>query len=253
MNKIAATILYLIVSLSAWAEVEYTTLESKDGRSIRVILKQKKATSIVVEREGGKEMLINFELLSEDSQRIVSAWEDPNKRLFEALNKNRNFVFIEGKGDPKETERFMGMCKEYGIYSEFGDEGLPEGSMSLASLFFALEDYKYQKECAEIIHKRYTGSHGGSIGWSGQGTTTKYIGVEMSQTAKVWPKELPEYAIEDFRYLQRAFLELSQQIEARDNSGSDNPYFISEEVRKYNKRILGLLKPYEEQLNSSQN
>jgi hypothetical protein len=140
------------------------------------------------------------------------------------------------------------MCQEYGYFTEFGKEGLPEGGLSLASLLFGLSDYKYQKQCAQIIHERYTSTSGDSIGWSGQGRSQKYIGVEMSRIAREWPKGLPYYAIEDFRELQRAFLKLSQQIEERRRSGSDNPYFLTEEVRKYSSRIAGLIKPYESKL-----
>lgn len=140
------------------------------------------------------------------------------------------------------------MSKKYGYFTEFGEEGLPEGGLSLASLLFGLNDHEYRKACAKIIHERYTAISGTSMNWSEQGRTTKYIGVEMSRIAREWPDGLPYYVIEDFRELQRAFLKLSQDIEQRRVSGSSNPYFISQDVLRYSNRIRGLIKPHEAKL-----
>lgn len=238
----------LCLILSSKAESESITLTSNIGKSITVKLISKTDSSVFVEMESGKEFQIPYSRLSEESISLIKNWNDPSLILFEQLNSNYNFVFTEGKGDPDEIREFMAVCKEYGYYTEFGNEGLPEGGLSLASLFFGLSDYKYQKQCAQIIYERYTSMSGGSIDWSGQGRTQKYIGVEMSRIAREWPQGLPYYAIEDFRELQRAFLKLSQQIEERRRSDSDNPYFLTEEVRKYSSRIAGLIKPYESKL-----
>jgi hypothetical protein len=234
--------------LSSKAERESITLTSNDGKSISVKLVSKKDVSVLVEMEGGKEFQIPYSRLSEESVSLIKNWNDPCLILFEQLNSNYNLVFTEGKGVQHETRGFMVMCKEYGYYTELGKEGLPEGGLSLASLFFGLSKYKYQEQCAQIIHERYTSVSRDSIGWSGQGLTQKFIRAEMSRIAREWPQGLPYYAIEDFRKLQRAFLKLSQQIEERRRSGSDSPYLLTEEVKKYSSRIAGLIKPYKSKL-----
>jgi len=236
---------YLCLQLPSMGIAKQTTLTNNDGKSISVILISKTHSDVLVKMENGKEHQIPYSRLSEESFNLVKNWEDPHLLLFKQLNSEYNFVFIEGKGDPDVIKEYISISKKYGYFTEFGDAGVPEGGLSIASLIFALNDHQYEKACARIIHERYTNFSGTGMHWGGQdGVKIKYIGHEMSRIAKEWPEGLPYYVIEDFRELQRAFLVLSQDIEKRRRSGSSNAYFISQDVRKYSKRIHGLLKSY---------
>jgi hypothetical protein len=114
----------LFSSVLSFAENGFVTLTSNDGKAINAKLISKDESSVLIEMENGKEFQIPYTKLSEDSVDLIKNWTDPVLALFEKLNSEYNFIFTEGKGDPDEIREFLSMSKEYGYFTEFGEEGV---------------------------------------------------------------------------------------------------------------------------------
>ena len=190
---------------------------------------------------------------------------DPALKLFELLHSDFITTLVRTDDNLEWSMSFRNLAKEYGFYTEFGDYGLPESRLSFASLLFASQDFSKDRVTGNLISEFFSGS---SKGHTPRDTNYReqftFSGV-MGGAIQEWPTGLPYYILDDFKNLRRALFQNQKDIAKRieDSKSIDNirdrvgasyfdwlksKFFISQDVRKYSKRIVNVLKPYQDKL-----
>ena len=194
---------------------------------------------------GGRKFEIPLSKLNEESKLLVLEFEDNSLELYKLLTQ-KEIIFQKGIDSNKNTKRlfdeYMDFCKKFGVYEEFGPNGLPVGSVTMASIIVAINERRYEKICSSIIYTNFGPSSSKSNIKENDGNedfsqltrqSVDFIG-ELNTMAKTSVVSKDKYLIEDIRDLQRALIENVQQIALR---GSRNKFFITGDVRKYASRI----------------
>lgn len=251
MNRLLRLTAFLMITYSLFASENNTvSLRDNQGRELVCTVVSKTDSAVTIINQNGKEFTIPVNKLDDASSALIANWRDPSLELFNFLNSA--FIEIEGgKNSNPDTEKmiqeYLNLSKKYGIYTEFGPSGVPAARLSLASLIFALNDFTHDKLTGRLVYLYYAGSSGTSNLRETNSRNNNYTYAKvMNSTAQNWPKNLPYWAISDFRELQREMLKLSKDIADRNVSTNilDSKFFVSQGVRKYSKRIANILQPH---------
>lgn len=234
-------------------EKKTITLKDLQGRELLCKIVTKTDSSVTVTDTNGQEFEIPLDKLDRKSRSLIADWSDPALELFKLLNSNIITLTVWPGKHYKKGMLYWNFAKEYGIYTEFGEKGIPECKLSFASVLFAISDFSKYKITGGLLytHSNEAGLYDYSI-FPGDRAHPTFAKL-MNDTIQEWPTGLPYYLIDDFRNLQRAIYENQQDIDKRiidsgDSSTAEGKIFISQDVRKYSKRIVNVLKPYQSKL-----
>ena len=234
-------------------EEKTITLKDLQGRELLCEIVTKTDSSVTVTDTNGQKFEIPLDKLDRKSRSLIADWSDPALEFFKLLNSNIISLTVWPGDHYKKGMLYWNFAKEYGIYTEFGEKGIPECKLSFASVLFAISDFSKDKITGGLLltHNNEAGSHDYRIfpGNKAHPTFAKL----MNDTIQEWPTGLPYFLLDDFRNLQRAIYENQQDIGERiDNKkntdSAESKIFISQDVRKYSKRIVNVLKPYQSKL-----
>ena len=260
----------MIIVLVAFLGINYLkadeektiTLKDLQGRELLCEIVTKTNSSVTVTSTNGQEFEIPLDKLDSKSRSLIADWSDPALKLFELLNSSIVTTNVRADENFKTSMLYWNFAKEYGTYTEFGEEGVPECKLSFASLLFAFQDLSKDKITGQMVLAYFSPVDlSASIP---RGTKGIHFAKLLSDTIQEWPAGLPYYTLEDFRNLQRALYKNQKDMVKRINDYSDSKYcgriewegldairgkfYISPDVRKYSKRIVNVLKPYQNKL-----
>ena len=235
------------------------TLKDLKGRELQCEIVTKTDSSVTVSNTIGKEFKIPLDKLDSNSRSLIAEWNDPRLELFKLLNSD--FITTEVRSGDRNDVNFSNslrnLAKEYGFYTEFGKNGVPESKLSFVSLIFALQDSTKDKITGHSVHVYFaTGGSNYTPGWTLPDRGFNYSKL-MRETIMVWPSGLPSYVLNDFRNLQRALfqnqLDMSKRLEKASGTHSAfmSKFYVSQDVRKYSKRLANVLYPYRNMLGLS--
>jgi hypothetical protein len=204
------------------SEASTVSLRDNQGRELVCTIVSKTDSAVTIINQNGNEYTIPVNKLDDASSALIANWIDPSLELFNFLNSA--FIEIEGgknrsPANEKMIQGYLNLSKKYGIYTEFGPTGVPAAKLSLASLIFALNDFTHDKLTGRLVYLYYANFAGTSALRETDSRNNDYTYAKvMNSTAQNWPKNLPYWAISDFRELQREMLKLSKDIADRNVS-----------------------------------
>ena len=250
LTRIIVLVAFLGTNYLKADEGKTITLKDLQGRELLCEIVTKTDSSVTVSNTNGQEFEIPLDKLDSKSRSLIADWSDPTLELFNLLNTNVIKLTVS-QHYYKKSMLFWNLAKEYGIYTEFGDEGVPECKLSFASVLFAFQDFSKDRITGALLYTHYSPGNLRSDVFPGK-TATPTFAKLMMNTIQEWPTGLPYYLLDDFKNLQRALYDNQQDILQRilDAGGIsvESKFYISQDVRKYSKRIVNVLKPYQNKL-----
>ena len=245
-------------------EEKTITLKDLQGRELLCEIVSKTDSSVAVTDTNGQKFEIPLDKLDRKSRSLIADWSDPALELFKLLHSNFITTLVRADDNLEWSMSFRNLAKEYGLYTEFGDYGLPESRLSFASLLFASQDFSKDRVTGNLISAFFSGTRGHTPRDTNYRVRFTFSGV-MGDAIQEWPTGLPYYILDDFKNLRRALYQNQKDIAKRieDSKSIDNirdrvgasyfdwlksKFFISQDVRKYSKRIVNVLKPYQDKL-----
>ena len=267
LTRIIVLVAFLGINYLKADEGKTITLKDLQGRELLCEIVTKTDSSVTVTDTNSQKFEIPLDKLDRKSRSLIANWSDPALELFKLLNSNFITTLVRTDDNLEWSMSFRNLAKEYGFYTEFGDYGLPESRLSFASLLFASQDFSKDRVTGNLISEFFSGS---SKGHTPRDTNYRdrvqftFSGV-MGDAIQEWPTGLPYYILDDFKKLRRALFQNQRDIAKRieDSKSIDNirdrvgaryfdwlksKFFISQDVRKYSKRIVNVLKPYQSKL-----